>query len=133
MILSPTLDEPGMGSTVRERKEVTESAMASPLTANEGSMEKITFPGNDTRNTPGTDPPDDSNTLSVANKSTNDRREGEEVPVGDTVAAGPPRVVPRPTMHGAEGALLGTGSARPATTVEAGKEGVNTSLPTCTS
>ena len=41
MILSPSLDEPGRGSTTCERKEATESAIASPLTTNEGSSERL--------------------------------------------------------------------------------------------
>ena len=57
IILSPSLDEPGMGSPVSERNAATELVMASPLTAKEGSTEVTTLLCNDARNTSGADPP----------------------------------------------------------------------------
>ena len=114
-------------SKVRTCNETTESLIESPLIANECSVENTTLPRGEARKASGTDPPDDSKTLRVTKRSSKDNWEGGEPPVCDTVANGPPRVVPTSTKHGAKGALSGVGSEHPATTEGAAKGTVSTS------
>ena len=87
----------------------------------------MTIPRSESRKLSGTNPPDDSNTLTLTKRSSKDKQDWGEPPIGASIAAGPTRVVPRLPVYSAKTALSGIGSERPATIKGAEKETVRTS------
>ena len=75
----------------------------------------MTRPRNESRKLSGMYSQDDFNILTVTKRSSKDKRDWGEPPVGTSIAASPPRVVPRPPAYSAKEALPGVGSECPAT------------------